>query len=162
MLEHQTGIGLPDAPLISQPIEQCIQVGGRRHLGPQSEVEGAGEVETLDHTVVIGNQRNQRCSFSIVIEPHVDCGLHRPTQLGVVEHGSKARDHAAVDEPLHARPGGIWAEPDSLAEFPMTHPTVDLQNTEDFSVNVINHSAIHTSKPISTEYSVPHTGTSPS
>ncbi len=134
MFEHETRVGLSDPSLVSQSIEQSVQIIGRGHSGSQSEVERTSQVEALNDPIVVGDKLNQRRSLAIIVEPYVDRRFHRPPELGVIDHRLKADDDASLDEPLHPCTSRVRAQPDYFSELTMCHSTIDLQCTEYFSV----------------------------
>lgn len=84
-------------------------------------------METLDHPVVIGHHRDEWFPLSVVIEPHVDRGLYWPTQLGVIDDRTEARDHASVDQPLDPGTSRVGTQTHQTAELAMTDTTICIE-----------------------------------
>ena len=75
----------------------------------------------------------------------------------MVEGDVEAGDHPTVDQPLHSGTCGVGTEPDRTTQLALRQTRVDLQCTEDFSVDIVDHRVDHGSRPDLAELSVPRT-----
>ena len=114
-------------------------------------------METLDHSVIVAHNRDERVPLSVIVEPHIDRGLHGLSQHGVSDNGPEAGDDPPIDQPLDPRTRRVCAQTHETTELAMTYSSIHPELTENISVDVINHSASHCTGLPGLWFSVPRT-----
>ena len=142
LFEDEPTVGLSH-PDVVEAREEVVEVLRGRDTNSNSKVERAGEVEALHDAIIGGDEPDESVAIAIGIEPDVDRCLHWSAECGMVQLGSKGGDNAAISEPLHASSRSIWAEPDGSPKFAVGQPSVALERTEYFAVNIVDHSERH-------------------
>ncbi len=138
MLENEPAIGLTNTALVFEPVEEFVEVVGSAHDCPDAKVNGSGEVETLDDPV-IEDDLTQQCFVGPVFAPDIDRRFNRSPEFRVIEFRMDTADDALVDESAYSRTSRVGAEADRLANLALGQSSVFLQQTENISVNVVDH-----------------------
>ncbi len=145
--QDQSGVGLTDAGLYPESVEEFVQILRRLDHDAKAIVDLPSQVNSIDDAIVGLEVADETIPVFRVTTRHptVDECFHGSAERSMIDMGVYPCYHAVIEEAIDSNAGRIGTEAYPFAQVAMRQSPVGLKCTDDLPVNFIYHSGNHCS-----------------